>query len=115
VEVTNKLVNKFWRLEELCSWLEGPGVRICNLLLGSPSSQVRWADRLDEAAVQLEAELAAWHQVDVKLVALQTLVALVWDMVLGNVDGPSSLAASLSMVAKLHNGQIHIVAANGAR
>jgi hypothetical protein len=40
VEVTNKLVAKFWRWEELCSRLEGSGVRICDLLLGTLPSQV---------------------------------------------------------------------------
>jgi hypothetical protein len=34
VEVMGELVAKFWRLEELCSWLERPGARICDLLLG---------------------------------------------------------------------------------
>jgi hypothetical protein len=36
VEVMDELVAEFWRLEELCSWLERPGSRICNLLLGPP-------------------------------------------------------------------------------
>jgi hypothetical protein len=39
VEVMNELVAKFQRQEELCSWLEGPGMRICDLLLGPPPSQ----------------------------------------------------------------------------
>jgi hypothetical protein len=50
VEVTNELVAKFWRWEELFSRLQGPGVRICELLVGPPPSQARWADRLAEAA-----------------------------------------------------------------
>jgi hypothetical protein len=41
VEVTNELVTKFQRREELCSWIEGPGVRIYDLLLGPPPSQAR--------------------------------------------------------------------------
>jgi hypothetical protein len=35
--------------------------------------------------------------------------------VLGNVDGPSSLAASLSMVAELLDGRMNTVATNGVR
>jgi hypothetical protein len=35
--------------------------------------------------------------------------------VLGNVDGLSSLVASLSMVAELLEGRIDIMAANGVR
>jgi hypothetical protein len=57
VEFINKLVAKFWRREELCSWHEGPGVRICNLLLGPPPSQARWVDHLARAAGWLETEL----------------------------------------------------------
>jgi hypothetical protein len=36
VEVTNELATKFHRLEVVCSWLEGPDVRIYSLLLGPP-------------------------------------------------------------------------------
>jgi hypothetical protein len=75
VEVTNELVTKFWRREELCSQLEGPGARICNLLLGPPPSQARWADSLAEATRWLEVELTPRRLVDAKLGALQTLAA----------------------------------------
>jgi hypothetical protein len=43
----NKLTAKLWGLEELCSYLEEPGMRICILLLGPPLDQVPGADRLD--------------------------------------------------------------------
>jgi hypothetical protein len=43
VEVMNELVAKFQRWEELCSRFEGPGTSICDLLLGLPPSQARWA------------------------------------------------------------------------
>jgi hypothetical protein len=33
MEVLRELVAEFWRLEERCSWFEGPDVRICDLLL----------------------------------------------------------------------------------
>jgi hypothetical protein len=49
VEIVDELVAQFQKLEELCSWLERPGVRICDLLLGPSPDQARWADRLDEA------------------------------------------------------------------
>jgi hypothetical protein len=104
VEVTNKLVAKFHRREELFSCLEGHGTRICELLLGPPPSQARWTDCLVDAAGQLEAKLTAWRLVDAKLGSLQTSAAHVRDMVLGNADGPSSLVASLSMVVELLEG-----------
>jgi hypothetical protein len=46
-----------------------------------------------------------------KLEALCNSAALVQDLVLGDVDGPSSLAASLSMVVELLKGWIDTVAA----
>jgi hypothetical protein len=39
MEVMGELVTEFQRLEELCSWLEWPGMRICDLLLGPHSSR----------------------------------------------------------------------------
>jgi hypothetical protein len=109
----NELVAQFWWLEEPCSWLKRPSARICDLLLGPPPNQARWADRLDEAVGRLEAELTAWRHVDADLEALRTSVAQVWDLVLDSIDGPSSLAASLSMMAELLKGQIDAAAANG--
>jgi hypothetical protein len=44
---------------------------------------------------------------------LWTSTARVQDLVLGNTDGPSSLAAPLSMAMKLLQGRIDTVAANG--
>jgi hypothetical protein len=113
VDVTNELVAKFRWLEELCLQLKGPGTRICDLLLRLPPSQVQWADRLDEAVRRLEVELAEWRQVDAELEALWTSIALVRDLVLGNVDGPSSLEASLCMVAELLEGRIDTTATSG--
>jgi hypothetical protein len=48
VEVMNELTAKFQKLEELCSWLEGPSMRICSLLLEPPPGQACWADHLGE-------------------------------------------------------------------
>jgi hypothetical protein len=41
VEVTNELVAEFHLWEELCLRLEGPGMRIYDLLLGPQPSQAR--------------------------------------------------------------------------
>jgi hypothetical protein len=65
------------------------------------------------AAERLEVELAAQRQVDAELETLCISTTCVWDLVLGNVDGPSSLAASLSMVAELLEGRIDTMVANG--
>jgi hypothetical protein len=59
IEVTDVLVAKFWRLEDLCSRLEVPGTRIYDLLLRPPPGQACWADRLGEAIEQIDAELVA--------------------------------------------------------
>jgi hypothetical protein len=113
VEIMDELVAKSRRVEELCSWLDRTGARIYDLLLRSPLSQTRWADHLDEAAIWLGVELAAWQQVHAKLETLWTLAPQIWYMVLDNVDGPCSLATSLSMAAELLEGRIDIVATNG--
>jgi hypothetical protein len=57
-------------------------------------------------------ELAVRREVDTELEALQTLAAQVRDLMLDKVDGPSSLAASLSTVAKLLKGGFDTVAAS---
>jgi hypothetical protein len=84
VEIADELVAQFWKLEELCSRLEQPSARICDLLLMLLVDQVRWANHLDEPVGWLE--------------ALWTSATRVWDLVLDNIDGPSFLVASLSMV-----------------
>jgi hypothetical protein len=75
VEVVGELVAEFQKLEERCSRLEWPRMRICDLLLGPLSSRDRLADHLDEATGQLGAELVARQEVDNELEALQTLTA----------------------------------------
>jgi hypothetical protein len=47
VDVMNELTAKIQKLEELCSWLKGLGVRICDLLLGPLPGQAQWADHLE--------------------------------------------------------------------
>jgi hypothetical protein len=64
VEVVSELVAEFQKLEEWSSFLEQPGVRICDLLLGPPSGRVRLADRLEEAVRR---------EVDTELEALRVL------------------------------------------
>jgi hypothetical protein len=70
-------------------------------------------NRLAKATGRLEAELTARWLVDIELGGLQTLSTHIRDLVLGNADGPSSLAASLSILAELLNGQIDTAAAIG--
>jgi hypothetical protein len=70
-------------------------------------------NRLAKATGRLEAELTARWLVDIELGALQTLATHIRDLVLGNADGPSSLAASLSILAELLNGQIDTATAIG--
>jgi hypothetical protein len=50
VEVVGKLVAEFLRLQEQCSRLERPDMRIYDLLLGFLLCQAQWANRLTEAA-----------------------------------------------------------------
>jgi hypothetical protein len=51
--------------------------------------------------------------VDVELEDLWTSTTLVRDLVLGDVDEPSSLVAALFMVAELFEGRIDTATANG--
>jgi hypothetical protein len=90
-------------------------VRICSLLLGPPAGQARCADHLEGWAGRLEVVLAEWRQVDAEREVLQTSATLVQDLVLGDVNIPSSLAMSLSMVAEEVKGRINTAAANGVR
>jgi hypothetical protein len=71
------------------------------------------ADHLDEAVGQLRVELDEWREADAELEALQTSAARVQGLVLDNIDGLSSLAASLSMVVELLDGQIDTTTTNG--
>jgi hypothetical protein len=84
-----------------------------NLLLRPSLSQARWADRLDKAVEWLGAELVARREVNAELEALWTLATRVWDLVLGNIDESSSLAASLSAVVEQLEDQIDTMDANG--
>jgi hypothetical protein len=53
VEVVDELVAEFQKLEEWRSWLERSGLRIWDLLLGSPFGQAQLTDCLNEAAGQV--------------------------------------------------------------
>jgi hypothetical protein len=70
------------------------------------------ADRLDEAVGQLRVELAVRWEVDAKPETLRTLVVRVWDLVMDNANGLSSLALSLSTVVELLKGRINTMTAN---
>jgi hypothetical protein len=54
MKVKSELASQFQRLEEVCSWLEGPGLRICDQLLGPSPGQAHWAERLEEVVGWLE-------------------------------------------------------------
>jgi hypothetical protein len=73
VEVVSKLVAEFQRLEEWCSRLEWPTVRICDLLLGPPPGRARLGDRLVEATEQHRVELDERWEADAELEVLRTL------------------------------------------
>jgi hypothetical protein len=59
VEVVDELVAEFYKKEERLSRHERPGMRIYDPLLGSPSSQGRLSDQLEEAAGWLGVEQVA--------------------------------------------------------
>jgi hypothetical protein len=115
VEVVDELIAKIWKLEEWRSRLERSGVRICDLLVGSPSGPAQLAYHLDEAAGQLGAELAKWREVDIELEDLQISAARVQDLMLDREDGSSSLTASLSIAAELLEGLVDVVTTNKVR
>jgi hypothetical protein len=82
VEVVDELVAKILELEERRLWLECPGARIYDLLLGMPSDQAQLVNSLDVSVGQLGAVLAAWWEADAELEALQTSVVWVQNLVL---------------------------------
>jgi hypothetical protein len=112
VEVVYELVAEFHKLEEWHSDLKWPSVRICHLLLGSPSGRARLADQLEESARWLRTELAARREADAELEALWTTAAWVRDLVLDKANMSSSLATSLSTIMELLEGSVNIVATN---
>jgi hypothetical protein len=61
-------------------------VRICDLLLGPPLGWPRLVDRLDKAAEQLRAELAAQREADAELEALRTSAARIHFQALIKID-----------------------------
>jgi hypothetical protein len=113
VEVMHELATEFQKMEDRRSWLERPTVTICVLLLGPWTGQARLADHLDEDAGQLRVELAIGWEADAELEALRTSVARIWDLVLGSVDGLSSLIASMSTAGVLLKGRINAATADG--
>jgi hypothetical protein len=48
VEVVGELTTEFHKVEDQCSRLERPVMRIYDLLLGPPPGRAQLADRLDE-------------------------------------------------------------------
>jgi hypothetical protein len=115
VEVVGELVAEFQMLVERRSRLERPSARICDLLLGLPPDRARLVDHLDKSTEQLGAELAARRELNAEPVALWTSAARIRHLVLDNVNGPFSLAASLPMLAELLEDRVDTTAANVGR
>jgi hypothetical protein len=115
VEVVSELATEFQKVEDHRSRLERPAARVHDLLLRTPASRARLTDLLDEAVEQLRVELAARREADAELEALRASAAQVQNSVLGNVDGPSSLAVSLSMAVELFEGRIDSATTNRVR
>jgi hypothetical protein len=55
------------------------------------------------------------REANIELEALWNSATRVWDLVLEQVDGPSSLAVSLSSAAELLKGRIDVATANRIR
>jgi hypothetical protein len=85
------------------------------MLLRTPASRVRLADRLDKVVGQLRVERATQWEAGAELEALRTSAACVWDLVLGSSDGSSSPTAYMSTAVELLEGWIGSTAANKAR
>jgi hypothetical protein len=72
------------------SILENSGVRVCDLILGSPLGRVRLANRLKEAVGWLWAEQVERREADTELEGLWNSATQVQDLVLGGPTGMSS-------------------------
>jgi hypothetical protein len=88
-------------VEDRHSQFERPTTRICDMLLGPPLGRAWLTDHLNEVVGQLNVELVAQQEAEAELEALRSLAARFWDLVLGGVDGSSSLAMSMSAVVEL--------------
>jgi hypothetical protein len=71
------------------------------------------ADHLEEVIGCLRVELDARWEAEAKLDVLQSSTARFRGLVLGDADRSSTQVMSMSMVAKLLEGQIDTAAANG--
>jgi hypothetical protein len=94
VDVLDELVTEFRKQEERRSCIKQSGMMVCNLILGSPTSRVWLAKRLDETIGQLGVEQAARWDADTKLEAFAELCRPglrvgdrkgPWDVFLGDV------------------------------
>jgi hypothetical protein len=99
------------RVEELTA-LRAAVSSTVELVLGRSPNETSWVEVTNELVAKfqrweelfLRLELTTRRLVDAKLGALQTSVAHVRDLVLGNADGSSSLTPSLSMAVELLEG-----------
>jgi hypothetical protein len=83
--------------------------------LGHQPVELNWLIIWMRPSDSLERSWLHDGKVDTELEALQSLVALVCDLVLGSSDESSSLVASMSMTVELLKGRIDTAAANGFR
>jgi hypothetical protein len=112
-EVVGEPTDEFQKVVGHCSKLRRPATRICDLLFVPPPGHAWLADLLNETTGQLREELAARRVVERELEPLQSSVVWVQDLVLGDVDGSSLLATSMSVVAEQLEGWIDAPTANG--
>jgi hypothetical protein len=111
--VVGELVFEFQMVEGRHLNLKRLATRICDLLLRSPPGRFWLADHLDGTTKQFRVELVTQWKAEVELEALRSLVTRVWDLVLDDAYGLSSLAASMSAVAEQLESLIDAVTANG--
>jgi hypothetical protein len=114
-EVVGELVAELHRVEGHHSKLQRPTDKICDLQLRPPPGRAWLADHLEEVVGRLRVELDARWEAEAKLDALQSSMVWFRGLVLGDADRSSTQVMSMSMVAKLLEGQIDTAAANGVR
>jgi hypothetical protein len=103
-ELVGELVVELHRVEGRHLKFERPAAKIYDLLLGPPLSRAWLSNCLEEAIGRLRVDLYARREAEAKLEALQSLIVRVQGFVLGDTDGSSTQATSISAVAELLEG-----------
>jgi hypothetical protein len=112
VEVVGELVAELQRVEGHRSKLEQHATKIRAPLLEPLLGRAWLADHLEEAVGCLREELDPRWEAEEKLEALQSSTVRVQGLVLGNTDGSSTQATSMSVVVELLKGWIDTAAAS---